>query len=115
MNSLETVLQQVVHCLDQKQGDDILVFDCPDSTLTEHVVLASARNHIHCDALVGTVLDTFSKKKYAKQDDLYIPPKLAGEPNSGWIILDLNSILIHIMLDTVRDHYQMDALFTLGD
>ena len=46
-------------------------------------------------------------------DDLFNVPRVSGTAESGWLILDLNSIVIHFVDQENRDFYNLDSLFEL--
>ena len=36
---------------------------------------------------------------------------MSGKPDSKWVILDFNNLLIHVMDKEIRDAYEFDNLF----
>ena len=43
--------------------------------------------------------------------DFHDEIKQSGSPESGWVILDLNSILIHCVTESARDFYKLDSIY----
>jgi len=39
------------------------------------------------------------------------PQRLEGTPNSGWIVLDYNDVIVHVFDQELRDFYKMERLW----
>jgi len=37
-----------------------------------------------------------------------------GTPDSGWILVDFGSVIVHIFTSAERDYYQLDDLWCKG-
>ena len=40
-----------------------------------------------------------------------IPHHSEGTPDSGWLLADFNSVIVHIFAPSERDYYQLDKLW----
>lgn len=56
-------------------------------------------------ALVSEVEDEV-KKKFG------LNARLEGEPNSGWMLVDYGSVIVHIFSPHHREHYSLEELWS---
>ena len=111
MISVEEILSVCVTKLGDAKAGEIKQYHLFDDTLLiDYVVVVSALNTIHCKTLVE-ILDEHIKPLSVDNDELYTHPKVSGDAQSGWVVIDCCSIVFHVLLDDLRDHYQLDAHF----
>lgn len=107
-NSAE--LDILVKIIDEKQGENIVSYELKNSPLTECVLIVSGKNITHCRALIEHIQKEVKKADF-NPDFYFTPPQRTGEIESGWIILDLNSIIVHVLSEESRSYYQLDHIF----
>ena len=98
--------------VNEKKGEDILLIDIEENEhpIADNVIVVSALNTIHLNALVDCVIRFYKKHKKDKLQSLdYFG--MSGKPDSKWVILDFNNLLIHIMEKEIRIMYDFDNLF----
>lgn len=89
----------------KKFGFDIQLLDVRKKCdYCNHFLIVSGRNRAHIEALKDDVKD-FSKEKDVKIFGV------DGKPDSGWIIVDLGSILVHIFHPETRKFYNLTGLW----
>ena len=81
-----------------------------DPTLFDFVVLVSAQNKVHCKALVDSIVKTSKKWPLHANDEFYEFPHVSGNAESEWITIDFNTIVVHIMGESLRDYYGLDEI-----
>lgn len=96
---------------DKKITDPKLYCVTGKSILTDYIAVFSVGNTIHCRAVMAEMLATNQKILAEGSDDLFPFPKVSGNIESGWVIIDLNSIVIHVILAELREQYDLDELF----
>jgi ribosome-associated protein len=106
VESLE-LANQIADVIVDKQGEDILILDLTEvTTFADFFVICTAGSRRQLDALENAVQAELKKLS---------PPLLArnveGEPDSGWILVDYNSVIIHLFTDDVRDYYRLEDLW----
>jgi|GEM_PF-3423763 ribosome-associated protein len=69
--------------------------------LFDDVVVCTALSTRHVQSLSDAV-----RRGVKKQ----LKVKIEGEKDQQWMLVDLNRLIVHIMTDTKRQHYQIDAL-----
>ena len=112
LNNFEPVLSKIVELIEDTKSEDIKLFLMTDrSWIADYVILVSVKNALHSqsvfDALEKGLSPVLNK---VGMDDFYNSPKVSGSAKSGWLIFDINSILIHLVVEDVRAFYKLDTL-----
>jgi len=95
----------VVDGLEDVKAQDIVVFDTTHlSALFERVVIASGTSNRQTKALAASVRDAVREAGFAK-------PRIEGEGNGEWIIVDCGPIVVHIMQPNFRQYYHLEELW----
>lgn len=96
--------RSVIDLSKDKKSEDISLIDVGEvSNITEYLVLCCGNNSIHIKT-IAKWLKFKLKEKYG----IY-PLSVDGSyPSSDWIVLDLNSVIVHIMSKDVRYRYKME-------
>ena len=96
--------------LGNKKGINLKILDVKGkSSLSDYFVLASAQNIIQARAMAEEILGQL-RKHGAKSISIE-----GLESQADWILLDLGDILVHIFLDTSREVYDLDSLWSEAD
>ena len=101
-----TKLQRaIVDALEDVKAQDIQVFDTEHlSALFERVVVASGTSNRQTKALAASVRDKVRDAGFPK-------PRIEGEDNGEWIIVDCGSAVVHVMQPTIRSYYNLEELW----
>ncbi len=95
----------VVDALEDIKGRDIEVINTTKLTsMFERIVIASADSTRQVKSLAQNVHD---KVKEAGGDVL----GMEGEDVGEWVLVDLGSIVVHVMQPAVRNHYNLEELW----
>jgi ribosome-associated protein len=95
----------IVDGLEDVKGHDIKVFDTEAlSALFERVIIASGTSNRQTKALAASVRDKVKAEGFA-------PPRVEGEDNGEWIIVDCGPVVAHIMQPTFRQYYHLEELW----
>jgi ribosome-associated protein len=91
--------------LADRQGDDIVLLDLTGSAnFTDYFVIASGGNERHSRALVEAVDQSLSGRGVE-------PLHVEGTPESGWVLMDYGSVLVHVFDPARRAYYRLEALW----
>jgi ribosome-associated protein len=95
----------IVDGLEDVKAQNIVVFNTEHlSPLFERVIIASGTSNRQTKALAASVRDAVK----AAGDP---PPRIEGEENGEWIIVDCGSAVVHVMQPTFRDYYHLEELW----
>ena len=102
----EKLEKLVIDALEDLKASNITVLDIHKMTsIADEMIICSARSTRHLKALADSLIE---KAKAAGAR----PLSTAGEPQSGWILVDLNDIIVHIMLPETREFYNLEKLWS---
>src|SRR5580765_3193134 len=91
---------------DDKKAEDIVVLDVRSiSSITDYFVIASGTSEPHLRAISDEVID-----KLREDYDLR-PRAIDGNLQAAWLVLDYFDVIVHIMRNDVREHYDLESLW----
>ena len=101
-----TKLQRaIVDGLEDVKAQDIQVFNTEHlSPLFERVIVASGTSNRQTKALAASVRDAVREAGFVK-------PRIEGEDNGEWIIVDCGAAVAHIMQPVIRQYYRLEELW----
>jgi ribosome-associated protein len=100
-------IERVLTELENMKADAI--FHCQVSHLTslyDHMIICSATSTRHMQSIADK-LTQLGKTTYGTR------PKDNGPADTGWLLVDLDNIIIHIMLPETRTFYQLERLWNM--
>ncbi|CAN1558429.1 Protein Iojap/ribosomal silencing factor RsfS [Burkholderiaceae bacterium] len=95
----------VVDALEDVKAQDLGVYDTEQlSSLFERVIIASGTSNRQTKALAASVRDKVRDAGFSK-------PRIEGEDNGEWIIVDCGAVVVHIMQPTIRGYYNLEEIW----
>lgn len=111
-NKLDNVLEALVHLFQEKKAEHIVAYRLNETVwITDFACVVTAKNTVHAKALAEEVSQQFGAIVSVSPNDFYEKPNMTGSAASGWIVLDLNSIVVHVVTEAMRDFYKLDTFF----
>lgn len=102
---VQKLQRAIVDGLEDVKAQDIVVFDTEHITsLFERVIIASGTSNRQTKALAASVRDAVREAGFSK-------PRIEGEDNGEWIIVDCGAAVAHIMQPTIRQYYHLEELW----
>ena len=102
---VQKLQRAIIDGLEDVKGQDIQVFDTEHITsLFERVIIASGTSNRQTKALAASVRDAVRDAGFSK-------PRIEGEQNGEWIIVDCGAAVAHIMQPTIRQYYHLEELW----
>src|SRR3954464_3420988 len=95
----------IIDGLEDVKAQDIQVFNTEHlSPLFERVIVASGTSNRQTKALAASVRDAVREAGYPK-------PRIEGEENGEWIIVDCGAAVAHIMQPAIRNYYHLEEIW----
>jgi len=102
---VQKLQRTVVDALEDVKAQDLVVFDTEHlSSLFERVIVASGTSNRQTKALASSVRDKVREGGFGK-------PRIEGEDNGEWIIVDCGPVVVHIMQPTIRSYYNLEEIW----
>lgn len=102
---IQKLQRAIVEGLEDVKAQDIQVFNTEHlSPLFERVIVASGTSNRQTKALASSVRDAVRDAGFAK-------PRVEGEDNGEWIIVDCGQAVAHIMQPAIRQYYHLEEIW----
>jgi ribosome-associated protein len=102
---VQKLQRAIVDGLEDVKAHDIVVFDTEHlSPLFERVIVASGTSNRQTKALAASVVDAVREAGFGK-------PRVEGETNGEWIIVDCGQAVVHVMQPAYRSYYNLEELW----
>lgn len=104
----EQLLQIVNDALEGMKAKEIVVLDVRGrSSVTDYMVVASGTSKRHVSSVAQEVVD---KLKAAGQR----PMGVEGQDVGDWVLVDVGSVVVHVMMPDARSFYDIERLWSVG-
>jgi len=104
LKSIE-VARLAVEAASNKQADNIVMLDTKQvCSFADYFVICSGDSPRQIEAIRQEIRDKL------KSDDI-VPFHIEGGADSGWVLLDLGDVVVHIFSPSQRDYYRLDDLW----
>lgn len=102
---MEELLHIVQKAIDEKKAERPILYEFSSlNPYLDHVIICSASNVRQVYAIADNIDDCVSKEGYSIRS-------IEGDRNSRWVLVDLNTIVVHVFLDEEREHFQLEKLY----
>ena len=102
---IQKLQRAIVDGLEDVKGQDIVVFNTEAlSPLFERVIIASGTSNRQTKALASSVRDAVREAGFDK-------PRIEGEDNGEWIIIDCGQAVAHVMQPVIRQYYRLEEIW----
>lgn len=92
--------------LADKLAEDIVVLDLRGNTiLADYFVIATGTTERQLRALADALVEGLHA-------DGLPAPRVEGEPESGWVLLDLGGVIVHLFSPERRAYYHLEQLWS---
>lgn len=101
----EDLVKLAIAALEEIKAQDIITIDVREKTsITDFMLIASGTSSRHVKSLVDNVLEKVKEQGVR-------PIGSEGLDTGEWALLDLGDIVVHVMLPTTRQFYDLERLW----
>jgi len=105
LKGVQKLQRAIIDGLEDVKAQDIVVFNTAHLTsLFERVIVASGSSNRQTKALAASVRDAVKEAGFQK-------PRIEGEDNGEWIVVDCGAAVAHIMQPTIRAYYHLEEIW----
>lgn len=109
MRGLE-LSKAIAKILDEKKARDIKVLKIQDLTIvTDYIVIATGTSTTQVKALADEVEFKINEQYNLK------PSRIEGYETQSWILIDYDTVIVHVFHPDARDYYNLDKLWADGE
>ena len=101
---MENKVKIALDAIYKTRGEDVILYDFTSvNPFIDRVIICSASNMRQVHAMAVNIRDTFKEHK--------ISVRMEGTQESRWILLDIDTLIVHVFLDEERDVYRLERLY----
>lgn len=95
----------IVDQLEEIKAQEIKVLPIGEkSTIADFMVICSGTSSRHVKSIASLLIKELKDRE--------LPPiGVEGEDASEWVLVDTGDVIVHIMMPTTRDYYQLEKLW----
>ncbi len=98
-------VKRMLGWLQEKQAEDMVALDIKSmNSVTDGVILASAANVRHAQALTDWLMEKLSENRIELLG-------VEGYRSGTWVLIDCNDIVVHIFQKDYRQFYNLEGLW----
>lgn len=104
---IEKLKEVVLDALDDLKAKDVKVIDVRGhSNITDLMIIATGTSNRQVKSLANNVAVKAKENGCA-------PLGVEGEDAGEWVLVDLGDIVVHVMLEPIRQFYQLERLWSM--
>ncbi|MBR1966250.1 MAG: ribosome silencing factor [Lentisphaeria bacterium] len=92
---------------EEKLAENIVMLNVADRTTTaDYFILCTANSMPHISAIVNNI------ERRVREQFAIRPLRTNGDAWSSWILIDFGTVIIHVMSEECREHYNLEKLWS---
>ncbi len=106
MENKESLAIEIAKELNLSKAEDIRVLDVRGiSSVTDYCVIATGNSAPHLNGLLRDVQARL--RELGEKGN-----RVSGDPESGWVLLDCFSVIVHVFAPEAREYYDIERLWS---
>lgn len=102
---MEEIVAIVQKAIDEKKGEYPLIYEFSSlNPFIDHVVICSASSVRQVHAIADNIKDRVREHGYDIR-------AMEGSSESSWVLVDLNTVVVHVFTSEERDHFKLEKLY----
>lgn len=99
----EALLTLVIQTLEDMKAEELVTYELSDNSDVANIaVVCNGRSSRHVQSIASNLALAIKKSRLAKA-------KVEQDPKGEWVLIDIGSIVIHMMQAEVRQYYDLDT------
>lgn len=99
-NESTALVKKLADMIDQKKGEDIIIFDLRDlSPITDYFVISTGLSDVHVRTIAEHIIEQES------------PQHVEGLEAASWVLLDFIDVIVHVFSTDAREFYGLERLW----
>ena len=105
-----TLEERIVESIREKKGRNIINIDLTElnNSICEYFIISHGDSDTQVRAIAQNIEEKV--KKHQKQNTYHAE----GYQNAQWILLDYNTVVVHIFQERIRNYYKLEELWADG-
>jgi ribosome-associated protein len=97
----------IIDCIQEKKGSGIIQINLTntDNSVCDFFIIAHGDSSTQVKAIAAHIEDHLRKQQKIR------PLHTEGYENAQWVLLDYNTIVVHIFQQETRDYYKLEELW----
>jgi ribosome-associated protein len=106
---VQKLLNTVIDAIGDLKGQGLKTLDVRGlTTITDYMVIVSGTSGRHVKSIADRVIERAAAIGVK-------PLGVEGTEQGEWILIDLGDVVVHVMQPAVRDFYQLERLWEMGE
>lgn len=102
-NKNSILLELIIKTLEDMKAEELITYELAEkSDIANIAVVCNGRSSRHVQSIAGNLALAIKKSRLAKA-------KVEKDPKGEWVLVDVGSIVVHMMQSDVRKYYDLDA------
>ncbi len=103
----QALARRIVDVASEKQAVDVVMLDLRDvSLIADYFVICSGTSERQIKSISDDIVETLAREERVK------PLQKEGRTDSGWVLLDYGSVVVHIFSPEARDFYRLERIWS---
>ena len=103
------IAHNAIDTITSMMAESVVLIDLQGiSIISDYYVIATGTGERHIKALARAVADNIDIKRKISI------PDLDDQAKSGWVLLDLGHVMVHLFVGIQREHYGLETLWSEG-
>ena len=100
------LVRKIAEVAADKQATDVVVLDTRKvCSFADYFVICSGESDRQIEAVCDAIEQAVKGEKLARY-------RREGAPGSGWVLMDMGSIIVHVFAPFEREYYQLEDLWS---
>lgn len=99
------IARRAVEAASDKQAENLVLLDTRNiCSFADYFVICNGDSERQVDAIVNEISTQLKKEGV-------MPYHIEGKADSGWVLLDLGTVIVHVFSPAGREYYNLDELW----